>query len=131
MIVSRIVLAASGLMFLGFGLAFLFRPVPTAAMVGIQLPEPAAVTEIRAFYGGLEVGLAVLLFIACAAGPWRVAGLALALVAFAGPAAGRLVGLLLDGRPKPVIYTILAVEVAGAALVAVCLVLERRAAAGG
>lgn len=129
MIVSRIVLAAAGLMFLGFGLAFMLRPVPTARMVGIRLPEPAAVTEIRAFYGGLEVGLAVLLFIACAYAPWRVPGLALALAAFAGPALGRVVGLLLDGRPRSVIYTILAVELFGAAAAAVCLVLEKRLAA--
>jgi len=131
MIVSRVVLAASGLMFLGFGLAFMFRPVATAGMVGISLPEPAAVTEIRAFYGGLEVGLAALLFVAAAYGPWRAMGLALATAAFAGPALGRIVGLVLDGKPRSVIYTILAVELAGAAVAAVCLVLETRTAADG
>ena len=113
-----------------FGVAFLLRPTQMAQMVSVQLPEPTAKMEIRAFYGGLEIGLAVFLFACAATGAWIKPGLLAAGLACAGPALGRTVGLLLDGRPKPVIFTSLAVEVASALVVAVALALEWRGARG-
>lgn len=130
MLFSRILLVLLGLMFLGFGVAFLLRPTQMAQMVRIELPEPTARTEIRAFYGGLEIGLAVFLFVCAATGAWVQPGLLAAGLACAGPALGRTVGLVLDGRPQSVIFTILAVEVACAAAAAVALVLEWRAGRG-
>lgn len=56
---GRISVALSAVIFGGFGLAFLFWPVQTAAFVNIQLPTPAAIIDFRAVHGGLEVGLAV------------------------------------------------------------------------
>ena len=124
MVFSKVVLVLLGLMFLGFGLAFLLRPTQMAQMVSIELPEATAKTEIRAFYGGLEIGLAVFLFVCAATGGWIRPGLLAAGLACAGPALGRLVGLWLDGQPKPVLFTILAVEVACTAAVVVAFVLE-------
>ena len=130
MLFSRILLVLLGLMFLGFGVAFLLRPTQMAQMVSVQLPEPTAKMEIRAFYGGLEIGLAVFLFACAAMGAWIKPGLLAAGLACAGPALGRTVGLLLDGRPKSVIFTILAVEVASAVVVAIALALEWRGTRG-
>lgn len=130
MLFSRILLVLLGLMFLGFGVAFLLRPTQMAQMVSVQLPEPTAKMEIRAFYGGLEIGLAVFLFACAAMGAWIKPGLLAAGLACAGPALGRTVGLLLDGRPRPVIFTILAVEVASAVVVAIALALEWRGTRG-
>ena len=76
MLFSRILLVLLGLMFLSFGVAFLLRPAQMAQMVGIELPEPTARMEIRAFYGGLEIGLAVFLFACAATGVWIMPGLA-------------------------------------------------------
>ena len=131
MLFSRIVLVLLGLMFLSFGVAFLLRPAQMAQMVGIELPEPTARMEIRAFYGGLEIGLAVFLLVCAATGAWIKPGLLAAGLACAGPALGRTVGLLLDGKPKSVIFTILAVEVACAVAVALALMLEWRQPAHG
>jgi len=57
----RIVLALSAFIYAAFGAAFLVAPVPMAATVGIQLPEPSAVIDFRATYGGFELGLAAFL----------------------------------------------------------------------
>ena len=72
---SPIVLVLAGLGFLGFGLWLLVDPVGGLAGVDIAATSPAGVIELRAFYGGLEVGLGLFL-LACAKRPdWRVPGL--------------------------------------------------------
>lgn len=124
MIISRVLLVLLGLMFLGFGLAFLIRPVAVAGWVDIRAESATARTELRAFYGGLEVGLAVFLFAGAAVGgAWLKPALAMGLLASAGPVAGRLTAWAIEGRLERVMLHILLVEIllavlAGAALTA-------------
>lgn len=92
-----IVLALAGLGFLGFGLWFLIDPITPLAMIGITVSGAPAATEFRAFYGGLEVGLAALLLFAAAKPEWRTAGLWLVIAANGGIAVGRLIGVAVDG----------------------------------
>ena len=68
---ARVLLWISGLGMLGFGLAFLWAPLATMAAAGLVLEGALASTELRAFYGGLEVALG-LLMIACAMRPGRL-----------------------------------------------------------
>ena len=92
-----ILLSLAGLGFLGFGLAIAAAPEAVLAPVGIS-GTAAGLVELRAFYGGLELGLAAFLF-ACAAKPaWRVPGLWSVALINGGIAAARLLGIGLSGE---------------------------------
>lgn len=94
---GTVVLVLAALGFLGFGLAIVAAPEAVLAPVGIS-GTAAGLVELRAFYGGLEVGLAAFLF-ACAAKPaWRVPGLWSVALINGGIAAARLLGIGLTGE---------------------------------
>ena len=54
---ARAVLGVSGLLFAAIGMVFLVDPLPWAAKVDLVMPTSTAVTDIRAVYGGLDLGL--------------------------------------------------------------------------
>lgn len=118
MTAPRLILALSALAFLGFGVVFLVSPAPMAAFVDLAVLTPTAHTEIRAMYGGLEIGLGVVLLTLLGRQDHVVVGLRVALFAFAGMALGRLAGLVVDGVWQPVMWLLTAIEVIAAALVA-------------
>lgn len=91
-----LLLAALG--FLAFGLWFLIDPIAPLASMGISLSGAGAPVEIRAFYGGLEIGLAIFLWMAWRDAGLRRAGLWLVLLANAGIGLARVLGLAL-GEP--------------------------------
>ena len=64
------VLVLAGLGFLGFGVAITAAPAAVLAGVGIT-GSPAGLVELRAFYGGLELGLGTFLLICAARPAWR------------------------------------------------------------
>lgn len=118
---ATLLIALAGLGFLGFGLAFLVSPLPTLAAAGLVLEGPVAATELRAFYGGLEVGLGVFL-LACAARPaQRRTGLWLTLASNGGIGLARLLGLAVSGVFTPFFAVALVWELGFACLAAVCL----------
>lgn len=91
------VLTLAGLGFLGFGLAIVAAPEAVLSPVGIS-GTTAGLVELRAFYGGLELGLAAFL-LACAAKPaWREPGLWSVALVNGGIAAARLLGIGLTGE---------------------------------
>ena len=96
-ILILVLLWLSGLCFLGFGLAFMVAPVETLALAGVATEGPIASTELRAFYGGVEVALG-LLIVACALRParWRD-GLWLTLACYGAIGLTRLAGMAIDG----------------------------------
>lgn len=92
-----IVLVLAGIGFLGFGLWLLLDPVGGLSKVDIAASSKVGEIELRAFYGGMEIGLGAFL-IACAMRPdWQVAGLWLVLAANGGTAFARLIGIGLSG----------------------------------
>ena len=56
--IARVSLLLAALGLIAFGAALLVKP-SLLGIVGVELGRPSAATEIRAFYGGLELGLAV------------------------------------------------------------------------
>jgi len=90
------VLALCALGFLGFGLWLLFEP---AAMekIGIQATSKVGTAELRAFYGGMEIGLALFLALCLWKPEWRSAGLWLVLLANGGAGLARLLAIGLGG----------------------------------
>ncbi len=119
--IARLVLLVFGLMFLGFGLAFAAAPWSMAKLIGLQATSPQAVTELRAFYGGLEIGLGAFMIACAATRRWMRAGLQSLLVVCAGIAAGRVFGLAIDNSASTLMWAALATEVAGAVLAVVAI----------
>ena len=115
MTLGRWVLALSCLPFLGIGVAFLGWPAAMASRVGLSLADALADNDVRAVYGGLQLGIGSFLA-SCATRPdWEVPGLVAALLAFGGLAAARVVSLAVVGAPGPLGLLLHAGEVAGVA----------------
>jgi len=126
MSIGRIALFVSVLGW-AFGAAFLAWPVELVAPVGIELPSATARTDVRAVYGGLQLGLAAFLAY-CAASPARtVVGLAATTACIAGLAAGRFLGVLVDGECTRTTLVYLSIEASSAAIAAAALWSESRA----
>lgn len=116
-----VVLWLSGLGLLGFGLAFVIAPLPAMATAGLVLEGAVAATELRAFYGGLELALGGLV-IACALRPERRRdGLVLTLAIFAGIGLVRFASMLATGASTSFLWLAGATEVGLALGAAVCL----------
>jgi hypothetical protein len=92
-----VVLALCALGFLGFGLWLLVDPAAALAKIGINAGSAVGLVELRALYGGMELGLG--LFLAwCALRPeWRQAGLWLVLLANGGAGLARVLAIGLGG----------------------------------
>lgn len=92
-----LVLVLAGLGFLGFGAWFIVDPIGPLAAIGIGVSGDPAATELRAFYGGVQVAIALLMLVAATKPAWRDAGLWLVLAVNAGIAVARLLGVAIDG----------------------------------
>ena len=90
LLIAAVVLAA-------YGVLFFVLPSVLGGLVGVEFASPDAPVEIRAFYGGLELGIAAFLF-ACARNPRLVsAGLLFLALAFSFAGAARFLGVLQYG----------------------------------
>jgi hypothetical protein len=113
--VSRLALVLGALGFVGFGAVLLVAPA-LLDVVGLDVRSAAARSDVRAVYGGMELGLGFFLASCVSRPTWHHAGLAVQALALSGAVAGRLVSLVLDGAPNRVSLAFLLVEAAGAVL---------------
>ena len=94
---GRIILALVGIACALYGFFCLVSPQSVAGFTGMVLSDPSAVTEVRAMYGGLQLGLG-LLFIGFALRKGSVqTGLLILIVLMGSLALARLFGLISDG----------------------------------
>ena len=112
------------------GIASLAAPGSLAEQVGWS-STPAGLTEIRAFYGGVQLGLGCFLIWCSRSRDRLLAGLLVAGLAVGGIGAARAVGLLLDGAPTSYHLANLAVEIATVLVVVVAVSKHRRAPGAG
>jgi hypothetical protein len=112
---ARASLALAALAFLGFGLLFLLRPESIQSM-GVLLESATARTEIRGFYGGLEVGLGLFFFVSLLRVAWFRPALLAQAATLSGIALGRIVGIVVEGSGEVLIWFYASVEIAGALL---------------
>jgi hypothetical protein len=104
-----IVITLAGLGFLGFGIVLLCWPEMALPEIGIQALTDQAQVEIRSMYGGLEIGLGILLLTCFAADRQRF-GLHLTLACYGGLGAARLACMLVIGVSTPFLLFALAWE---------------------
>ncbi|GMU42922.1 MAG: DUF4345 family protein [Xanthomonadales bacterium] len=108
-------LAIGGVGFLAFGAWMLVAPQSAMTMVGLAVPDGAAATEIRAFYGGLELGLGALLLAAVHKVQYQRAGLVLGCVSYGSIGGARLLGMAVDRDPSAFLWLALVIELGLAA----------------
>lgn len=93
---AKLVLYLSAATFAGFGGWLMVAPEALEGAASLGLSAPEARAEIRAMYGGLELGIAAYL-LWCAGRPARYqAGLTLSALAFFGLGTGRLAGMAIE-----------------------------------
>lgn len=105
-----LVLWLAGLGYLAFGVGFLISPVELAKAAEITIAGPAAVPELRAFYGGVEIALGALILGAALAPARRADGLLLSAATYLGIGVTRLVSMLASGVSSDFLKMALCVE---------------------
>jgi hypothetical protein len=116
MTVWRLVLVIFGLAFVGFGLAFVSYPGDMAALVSIALVDRGARTDVRAIYGGMEIGIGAFLMTCALQRDFVRIGLFASACVLMAMATSRFIGLLLDGFWQPMQILFMVIE-AGAGVI--------------
>lgn len=111
----RAVLLLALMMFGGFGVWLLIAPENLAGWVGITTTRPGGATELRALYGGLEIGLAGFMVWGFVRAEMTGAACLCLGLSMAGIAIARCVGLIVDGSGSEKHYLFLTVEIGMAA----------------
>ena len=111
------VLWLSAGVFLITGAIFTVMPQVMFARLGLFVPDGAPVTELRAVYGGLEIGIGLFLLL-CARrrGVALELGLVLSFLLFSGLAAYRGIGMGIDEPQVDLMSVLLVLESAGAVI---------------
>ncbi|QTN44229.1 DUF4345 family protein [Ectopseudomonas mendocina] len=97
MLFARIVLLIQIAALALLGLGYFIRPEEMASFSGALLMGNAAVTEVRAYYGGLQLGLAAYLAMALLRLDLLRPALTLLVLLYSALALARIAGLWLDG----------------------------------
>lgn len=105
-----------------YGLIFVFFPVDGLLfVVDGSISTSSGVIDIRATYGGMSVGIGIILYLlATTHGTLRIGLLSVCLLML-GMAAGRIIGMVLDGSPNIYMYIYLALELIASSLAVLCL----------
>ncbi|MEM7081205.1 MAG: DUF4345 domain-containing protein [Pseudomonadota bacterium] len=111
---AKVVLWIFGLSFLAFGGWALFDPVSFSNLVQFELTSKLATTEMRAFYGGLELGLAAFFILGALKPDLTRPALLVGLLSMGTVACSRIVGIIVDGSTGSLLYAVLAIEIIGA-----------------
>ena len=109
-------------LFVGFGLGFIFIPEALATSItGAAPTTPSAMTDMRATYGGMALGLASI-FGLCAKNEGSIRlGAQGVLAVMLGLAVARVIGILFDGAPNIFIWLLLFAEAIMGILAALAL----------
>ncbi len=106
----KLTLALSAFGLLAFGVAMTIAPEQLLTPLGLVFDSEAAITEIRAFYGGLELGLGAAILLCLLRPPLRRQGLQLSALCYGCVAVVRAYGLVVDGSSGTFLWVALAFE---------------------
>ena len=110
MTIARIALTVAALVLAGIGAGFLAMPVQWASIVDISLPTAMARTDLRATYGGFDLGMGLFLALCALRTGWVRQGLAALGLGAGGYGGGRLLGILVEGTASPLMVGFLVIE---------------------
>ena len=113
-------LSLAAVVFAGAGLAFLGAP-GLLVLVDLAPATPTARSDVRAVFGGLELGIGAWLALCVRQPAWHRPALVAQALAFGGLAAARLLSLIVDGVPRAVTFALWAPELSGLALALLAL----------
>lgn len=116
--IAKTVLLFVGAGFIAFGLTGLLMPEMLVGAVGIDLTAEQSRTEIRAMYGGMQVGIGIFLLFSALNPLWLRPGLALVILSCTGLASARLFGIQIEGAAFPWMLPIAILELG---ITALCL----------
>ena len=117
---ARIIVWIGAIGFLLFGAVIAVAPIDSFAAMGLAMPDQAIYRiELRAFYGGLELGLGALL-IYCALYKVR-SGLWIVIASLGAAGLVRAVAIAIEGHASPLLWFALATELGLASLAAIAL----------
>lgn len=94
MLLGKIVLGVSALVFTCYGLVSLVSPYIPSAFAGLEMTNGDAFAEVGAMYGGLQTGLGLFCFLALLKPDYYRAGLMLLVMGIGALALARLLSLL-------------------------------------
>ena len=120
---ARSLVFASALIFVDVGAGFLLIPRQFGGVLELSLPTAMARTDVRATYGGLELGFGIFLILCVVRREWIRPGLWALALTVGGFAIGRVVGFVAEGTINNFMLFFLVLELAVAS---VALFLLRR-----
>lgn len=107
----------TSVLFAGFGIGFAAIPEQLADLLFDASPTTSsALTDMRATYGGVAIGLGLFVALCAARRPWVRPGLLASLLVLVGLATTRLIGIAADGSPNGFVLLFLGTEIVAAIL---------------
>jgi len=116
MLVTRLFLGFSALVWFPYGLFCAVQPTFLAGAAGIIASSPTALTEIRAMYGGLEAGIGAFCLCALLRAPLARPALLMLCFLCGGLGLTRLAALFVDGSGSGYTFGALALEIPSAVI---------------
>jgi hypothetical protein len=110
--IARLLLLLGSVGFLVFGAMLLIQPISTMASIGFAVPAGIPATEIRAFYGGAELALGLLIGLCIFRHARLRDGLLLNGTVYGLVGLARLYGMIVDGSRSDFLSFALATELA-------------------
>jgi hypothetical protein len=108
---AKTLLIGSAIIFVLVGAAFLFLPQQYAAVLEISALTPLGRTDLRATYGGLELGIGIFLIVCVGRRGWIRQGLWALALTTGGFATGRLIGFVSERSAPQLMLIFLVIEV--------------------
>jgi hypothetical protein len=120
---GKLAIGITAAAFTGFGAALVARPEKILRTIGIKANQPVGRTELRAMYGGMELGLGAFFTMAAFKPEWRRPALMAIVCGIGGLGATRIASAIAKRDPA-LTYAMGAPEVAAATLAAISLLRE-------
>lgn len=117
----RLLLGLSAAVWLPYGLYCFVDPAFLGSAAGVSFTNPTGSTEIRAMYGGLQMGVGILSVLGVALREWRVTAVRALLILVGSLFASRVLGVAIDGSLSAYTASALVLEAAGTAAAAYVL----------
>lgn len=111
----RVSLWLTAVVYSGLGTAFLLRP-DLVHLAGVEVISQAGMVEIRAFYGGLQLGVGGFFVLAALRQDWHHSGLYLQILSLGGMALVRGFSLFSTAGVEGLHATLLSAEALGCAI---------------